>query len=270
MASRDWAVIRKILRGTSSYNKEVYEHFKNDDSASSLTTQRLFVRNACLIQAKDSAGMAQTRMRFFREQVQKTHIKPAIIGIPKEEFDQRIGYEYKPMVTLYFQQDKNSVPTSFAPVTAEISFRLMDKTEQTLTQANITTLATAIKNNFATGQGYTFNKGKIIASYIDRQNGYHLQLYVTTLTEGEQVVKKILGIQNHIYQSDNFRHTEPKKNTINNPGKTVVAGKTYRKPRWRPTATVRFQWAYLTFHSSPDPIYLVDRTFTRPKPAIGV
>lgn len=264
MPDRSWALQRKLMRAKDiGFNAEVYRWFKNVDLES---IRRTSLRDSLLIQAKESRTSAMFKVQYFRDFVQKVHHQPAIIGVPKEQFDVGIGFEYKPVVNLYFQQDKAAVPSGYAPVRAEISFRLMDETEETLTQAKLQTLARSIKTEFATGQGYTFNKGKYIAIYTDKVNGYYLQIYVLNEAEGESVVRKILSIRNHSYDQDKFRVTQPKRNSLNVTGNVTIAGETHKKLRWRPTATVRFQWASLITRTRPDPFYLVDRTLSRINP----
>lgn len=265
MPDRSWALQRKLMRAKNiGFNAEVYRHFKDVDEGSTAT--RLALRDSLLVQAKESRTSALFKVQYFREFVEKVHSKPSIIGVPKQEFDTHFSPEYRPIVSLYFQQDRDAVPLGFAPVRAEISFRLMNETEETLTKANLETLAKNIKNELALNQGFTFNKGKRIASYIDKQLGYYLQIYVNSEAEGIEVIKKVLGIQSHTYDEDKFRVTEPKRNSLNTPSSITIAGTTYKKPRWRPTATVRFQWASLLTYSNPDPFYLVDRTLSRPNP----
>lgn len=265
MPDRSWALQRKLMRAPNiGFNAEVYRYFADVDGGAS--GGRLNLRNSLLIQANESRTSALFKVQYFREFIQKVHTTPAVIGIPKEQFDVGIEVEYKPVVNLYFQQDRAAVVSGYAPVRAEISFRLMDETEETITKAKLQTLARAIKNEFALGAGYTFNKGKLIATYIDKTNGYFFQVYVLNETQGVEVIRKVLSIRNHTYDDDKFRITEPKRNSLNTPSNTLIAGETYRKLRWRPTATVRFQWASLIVRTRPDPYFLVDRTLSRPRP----
>lgn len=264
MPDRSWALQRKLMRAPNiGFNAEVYRYFRDVDDS---TPGKLALRNSLLIQANDSRTSAKFKVDYFREFVQKVHSRVAIIGVPKQMFDDGFEPAYKPIVTLYFQQDRDAVTPGFAPITAEISFRLMQETQDSLTKPKKEVLAKTLKNELALRQGYTFNKGKYIAHYQDRSKGYHLQIYVASRAEGEQVVKKILSLQDHTYNNKKFRLTDPDRDSVNNPGKIVVAGETYTEPRWRPTGTVRFQWAYLLFQANPDPVYLVDRTLTRPSP----
>lgn len=263
MPDRSWALQRKLMRAPDiGFNAEVQRWFKDLDSNADIGRRAL--RDSLLIQKNESRTSAMFKVQYFRDFVQKVHSQPAIIGVPKEQFDINFGTEYKPIVTLYFQQDREAVAPGYSPLRAEISFRLMNETEETLTQANLKNLALKIKNEFALNRGYTFNKGKNIALYNDKRNGYFLQIYVINEAEGIQIVRKVLSIQNHPYDEDKFRITQPKRNSLNTVSNTIIAGDTYKKLRWRPTGTVRFQWASLITRTRPYPFWLVDRTLTRP------
>jgi hypothetical protein len=269
MPDRSWALQRKLMRAPNiGFNAEVYRWFKDLDDVPSVS--RTALRDSLLIQPKESRTSALFKVQYFRDFVQKVHNRVNIIGVPKEKFDVTIELKYKPIVQLYFQQDKAAVSPDYAPITAEISFRLMDESTETITQANITALANKIRTEFATGAGYTFNKGKYIATYYDKPQGYYLRIYVLNDAEGVEVVRKVLSIRNHTYNEEFFRITEPKKNSVNTTSNQTILGKIYKEPRWRPTATVRFQWASLILHTVPDPIFLVDRTFSRYRPVISI
>lgn len=256
-----WAKQRKLLRAPNiGFNAEVFRHFKTYDD----TPGRLVLRDSLLIGTKDSRQTAIFKIQYFRDQVQKVHLSPSIIGVPKEQFDLGIEFAYKPIIQLYFQQDRSAIVEDYAPITAEISFRLMNESTETISKSNLEVLAAKIKTEFASGQGYTFNKGKLITHYRDKEHGYYLQLYVINESEGVEVTKKILDIQNHVYNEDFFRKTEPKKSSVNTTSNQTIAGKPYKKARWRPTGTVRFQYASILIHGVPDAIYLVDRSYSRP------
>ena len=264
MPDRSWVLQRKLMRAPNiGFNAEVQRWFKDLDSNADIGRRAL--RDSLLIQANESRTSAMFKVQYFRDFVQKVHSQPAIIGIPKEHFDLEINIEYKPVISLYFQQDREAVPLGYSPVRAEISFRLMDESETTLTETKIKSLAKKIRTDFAPNNGFTFKKGKNIALYNDKENGYFLQLYVINEVEWVELVRKVLSIQNHTYDENKFRITQPKRNSLNATENTIIAGETYKKLRWRPTATVRFQWASLTVRTRPFPYWLVDRTLSRPQ-----
>jgi hypothetical protein len=242
----------------------VYRHFKDLDE--DLPSQsRLALRNSLLVQAKESRTSAMFKIQYFRDFVQKVYLKPTIIGVEKEELDMQLSVDYKPHVILHFRQDLAAVPDGFTPLRVRISFRLVNESATALTRSNLNALAMQIKNELALNGGYSFNKGKVCCNYIDKENGYSLQIYALSEAEGEQVVKKILSLRNHAFDSDKFRVNTPSKNSLNNPGSILILGETAKKARWRPTGRVRFQYADLMIRNKMEPICLVDRSWARSK-----
>lgn len=264
MANLTWPLMRKALRAPNiGYNTEVYNYFKDnaiDDLPNKQNKQK--IRDFCLIGAKDSKLTADYKIRYFREQVQRTHLKPAIYGVPTHVVkEDKTVY---PEVKLFFRQDYGSVVPNRSPVEAECSFRLLGSTWDTITESEIESLANKIKNQLSSGgKGITFPKGKHIVSYTDKKYGYYLQFYTINLEEGIEMIKKVLAIQNHPYDDDKPKIHTPKRNSENNPIGTVkVLGKPKAKHRWRPTATVRFCWATMDFQELDVPIRLIDTTGT--------
>ncbi len=264
MPDRSWALQRKLLRAPNiGFNAEVYRHFRDLDDVPN--ANRTNLRNSLLIQANESRTSAMFKIQYFRDFVQKVHTKPVIIGIEKDELDMQLSVEYKPHVILHFRQDLTAVPDGFTPLRVRISFRLTNESATTLTQANLNTLATQIKNEVALNGGYTFDKGKIHFKYTDKENGYDFWSFVLNEAEGEQVARKILSIRGHVFDSNNFRANTPNKDSLNNPGNILILGETAKKARWRPTGRVRFQYADLMIRNKMEPICLVDRSWIRSK-----
>lgn len=268
MPDLSWPKQRKLLRAAGiGFNAEVYRHFNDvDDTPANKTAKRKTLRDSLLIGAKDSRSTALAKIQYFRDQVQKTHLKPTIIGQLKTSRDAEIVYRCQ--VQLYFQQDLDAVPVGEERIDAEISFRL-EQSHETITKTQYETLATKIKADFATpNTGYTWDKGKHICWYKDEKLGYDFQVYALSETEGENVIKKVMGIRAHTFDSNLFKITTPKKASDNTPGNVTILTKSRKKPKWRPTAKVRFQYANLIVWNVPDPICLVDRTGMRPNPVL--
>lgn len=268
MPEYSWPKQRKLLRAPSiGFNAEVYRHFKDVDSSSgSATAGRRALRDSLLIGAKDSRTTAITKIQYFRDQVQKVHLKPTIVGITKDELDSSISPKYKPQIILYFLQDIAAVPTDFTRIDARISYRLMDETSESLTMAKLRVLATQIKTEFAVSGGWTFSKGKIISNYNDAERGNVFRVYGISEAEGEKVIKKVLGMRSHTFDEKIYSLSNPKRNSVNTPGTRRILGKTYKEPRWRPNASVRFAYAEIILHGLPDPVCLVDRSGSKPNP----
>ena len=254
--NKHWALQRKLLMNTrTGFNAEVYRHFKDVVDGDATSASRKELRDSLLINNKDSRTTAGFKIQYFREQVQKVHEKVTVVGKIKDDFDADV--KYKCQVQLMFVQDKDAAPRGRRPLRAEISFRI-DETATTITRTKYQTLAQKIRSTLATGDGYTWDKGKVICWYKDWENGYDLQIYALNKTEGEQVVKKILDIQNHPWDANKFKFTTPEKDSDNTPGTVTILGETEDKPRWRPTAKVRFSYANLIVWNRKQPIRLVD------------
>lgn len=268
MTDLSWPLQRKLLRAPEiGFNAELKRHFADVDADESLLGRKA-LRDSLLILAKDSRTTALFKLNYFRDFVQKVHLRPAIVGLDKQIFDLQYDVAYRPHVSLCFQQDADAVPDGYHPVNAYMSFRLMNETTTTITQANLETLANQIKAELATGPGYTFDKGKHLCKYIDKENGYDFQIYALSDAEGEQVARKIIGIRNHPFSEDNFKITTPRRNSENVAGNITILGKSTKKPRWRPTAKVRFLYADILIHGRPEPICLIDRTGKKLNPVV--
>lgn len=243
MPVRDWAQIRKILRNGDSFNREVYDWFRDADN----NDTRRALRDDLLIGAKDSIQIAQIKIKTFREIIQKTHLKPDIIGMPKIDLDADVTY--RPEVTLHFKQSKESVPKGKHAKSARISYRLMNQTSSTLSRTELITLGRDIYNDFAKPTAYRFNKGKIIGWYIKPEEGLNLQIYCHTEEIGETVVKKILSHRNLTFDNDIFKYSKPNRNTDPTPGSITILGNSVSKPVWRPTVFVEFDHASINLHN---------------------
>lgn len=243
MPARDWAQLRKILRNGDSFNREVFDWFRDADN----NDTRRALRDDLLIGAKDSIAIAQVKMRTFREIIQKTHLKPDIIGMPKIDVDADVSY--RPEVTLYFKQNKESVPRGKTAKTARASYRLMNQTSSSLSKTELKNLGRDIYNDFAKPTPYRFNKGKIIGWYVKPEEGLNLQIYSHTEEIGETVVRKILSHRNLTFDNDIYKFTKPNRNSDPTPETIMILGESQQKPVWRPTVFVEFDHAKINLHN---------------------
>ena len=154
-----------------------------------------------------------------------------------------------------------AVPEGQVPIQAEITFRLMKETSETINKTKAVTLARGVKSAFgATTSTYQFPKGKMRASYYDPANGYRMSFNVQSETKAQEVIKKILSIQDHTFDGKKFSYKDtPLKNSINNPVETnMVYGQSIKERRWRPTGNVRFRWATLMVYGRDRDVVLYD------------
>ncbi|MEH2322054.1 MAG: hypothetical protein V7K32_00325 [Nostoc sp.] len=166
-----------------------------------------------------------------------------------------------PRVYFYFSQDIESVPHGIPRVDAEYSFRLIKETAATYTKAKATALATLIKEFFiVNGQGIHFTKGKNIYSYNDPTNGYRLMIYAHQQTDAIPIIEKMLQCTEIVYDQHKLTLHEPLKDNTITPPEQLVYEKEIIPPKFRPTANVRFRYAYVQIPLVKKAVYLVDTT----------
>lgn len=244
-------------------NREVYEYFSDvgdEDWDEDLHTPRASLRVACTHRDSDSIAVTQLRLQLF-ERIRLQKFQVPYYGIPVGELHET--RQFRPQITLYFQEDLNDIEPSYEPVTGEVSFRLMNHTHETITPAIAQTLATKTKTEFYNGGGFVWRKGKNMLSYTDKPRGYSLQIRCRTEQDGKNLISKALDIQNHApdWSKANFKQNlEPAEAYPTIPPTERVYGELTRLPRRLPVADVRFQYALLHIWGRVHPVTLVDRS----------
>ncbi|MCL1466047.1 hypothetical protein [Argonema galeatum] len=242
------------------HNPRVKRHFKDAPDDDIITQGAASIKAGCTIKPSDSLLIALTRAWLFEVTVENaSRMHPAIYGVPTPTHWDNIKLEGLPQVLLFFEQDAASIPSEFSRIQAEISFRLIKETAASMTKAKAKTIAQNIKNAFGNSPTWEFTKGDKICSYKKKEEGYWIQIYVSSEQKGKEVINKILSIQNHSFDENCFFcSTKPEKDSINNPtGTRRVYEKQKKKKRYRPTANVRFRYATLNIDGI-DPIVLYD------------
>ena len=255
------------------YNHVVRDWFRDlggDDWPRDISTPRASLRTACTHLDEDSLILTHTRALLF------DHITRAVSGgaaIAEAASAKGIYRKHKPKVTLFFQQDTAELTEpSQAPVTGQISFRLMKHTNESYTPALADALARDIRSEFAIGDGYVWRKGKLMVSYTHWEAGYQLQLLCRSDTIGRELIGKVLSLQNDTPQWE-FCNVSQNQNESaaypNLPGNEFIFGESRRLPRRRPLVDVRFQYATLNLAGVPNPIPLIDLTGTWSNPILS-
>ena len=259
VVTREWANQKSFLRKV--HNREVNEWFRDigENEILDNSTARKQAKKACLIQSKDSLNMTLIKMLTFRQLVEQSHLISNCYGIPIDSHQET--FRFRPQVHLFFRQDNSAVGGGREPIKGQISFRLINETSSTMTEAKAKLLATKIKNEFAINNGYIWKKGKITCIYQDQEYGLKLKIYSLSEAEGKELINKVVDVIGAHYNNDYLRVSEPKRNSENNPTtSSLIYGKLRKDVRWRPTANVRFRYASLNVHGMKHRIILVDRT----------
>ncbi|MEL6260465.1 MAG: hypothetical protein AAFR12_05300 [Cyanobacteria bacterium J06626_6] len=252
------------------YNREIRDWFDDIDLDDlDINVPRQSLAMACRHLDEDSAMMTLQRMMLFNDM--RGRYALTVQGVGETTFKESVRRRKRPKITLYFIEDFNDVAEGYAPVDGQISVRLMDHDQGSITEAIARTFATRIKTAFAAGSGFVWKKGKVMATYTDWEKGYQLQLLCRNESEGRRVVEQVLDIQNDTPEWSYFNvkeNAEPSQAFPTVPPTDRAYGKVRRQPRRRPIADVRFQTAFLHVIGVPAPVILVDRSGTYPAPLV--
>lgn len=250
---------------TRVFRKEVIEEFRDlggEDWDPDIKVPRASLRTACTPDDNDTSTMTLIRMMLFYIVLRRAQdMQAPIYGMPTGTYHET--FKFKPHVTLYFREDIQDVDPDFQPLRVQISFRLINESETTITKAKLTTLANRIKSEFGGAKAYKWHRGRTICAYTDPDKGYRLKIYAFSESEGKEVIGKVLDIQNHapdwanlsINENGNASSAYP----ILPPQKNIL-GELTRLPRKRPVGYVRFQRATCQIWGKTKPVTLYDRT----------
>lgn len=244
------------------HNKAVNLWFRNQPD-NDLSKPKSALKHACLIKDNDTSVMTMMRLWMFEVTVGRTQaIQRPVYAIPEQEV--QTNWKYKPQITLYFLEPYNREAHGNGEprADAEISFRLIGETNESMTRALAEKLAREIKNEFAKPV-FEWSKGWFKCTYLDTEKGYDLRLYVKSKHEGERVVKQVLKIQNHTFDRDNFQFIDHDRSYPANPGTHRVYGQIRKKYTKRPRVDVKFKYAQLKIQGLPNAINLVATSGTR-------
>ncbi|NEP49887.1 MAG: hypothetical protein F6K65_14155 [Moorea sp. SIO3C2] len=186
---------------------------------------------------------------------EKTVLYWPIDEIPRKYQSQAV------QIRLMFSSEKQNELWLKLPTknTTQISFRLPNETYKTYTPAKAKKLAESIKRVMTTPL-FSWTKGKYMVTYYDVTNGYQLQILCSEEQEGRKVISKVLEIQGHEFEEENYRFIKNNDAYPDNPGTETIYGKKRKKPERRKVVKVEFRYAYITPYLSEDPVYLVDST----------
>lgn len=261
-----WERLQSVLMQVQ--NRRVREFFKDLDSSPIATQGRAALKDACLLEDNDTATIALIRLMLYYLVLEGGEaLHPPIYSIPVDQYHQRV--QFRPQVTLFFKEDLADVEEGYAPLTAELSFRLRS-TDENITPAEAQLLANKIRTEFATGGGYRWRKGRMLLTYQDKEKGYLFQVYAVNEAEGKDVMRKVMSIQNDTLDEDLLKINQLASTPPTVPPMKLIYGKTRRLPRKRPVGWVRFIWAEMHVWGVQEAIVLVDRSGRRRSALIAV
>jgi hypothetical protein len=147
---------------------------------------------------------------------------------------------------------------------AQISFRLMNRTNESMTKPEVETLAKKIKSKFISPV-FKFTKGKELYFYKEPSLGKPFQIWAKNETEAKKLIEQVLDLTGQgspdLDKITKRLNLLPSKAYDDTPGSKVILGEQTRLDKTRPVVEVEFTMAYLIMDGLRKPIYLVDRSY---------
>lgn len=254
-------------------NKEIREAFQDlggDDWEPEVVTTRGSMRHALTHKDNDTVQMTLGRMFLYYFTYGKARaLQTPVYGIPITTY-QELSLKYKPQINLYFDQSSPEAKNNNPRVTGEISYRLVNETSESITEAELKTRANKIKSLFVTPNLFVWRKGKIICKYTDTNNGYKLRLLVINEAEGRRIIEQVLDVENKSPDWENLAVSESNAVFPDIPPTQTIYGKQRRTPRRRPVEDIKFRRATADIWGLPKPVALIDTRLHLDNPLVEV
>lgn len=257
----------------TEFNRRVDRYFKDVVGEGNLDSPRASLKLACRIIDSDNDAMMNMRRSLFFDVIGYSRKNLAVVYGSK--FDTAPPVAGHPQLFLHFSQDGSAQPTDEPLVEHEKSCRLMkfscstDGVKPAITKANMIDIANEIKSLFLDNKkGITYTTGNKSASYIDPENGFPKGNYllVNSKADAINIYSKMCNAIDVPYLGDShITLNDPDKpsTTTATSGNTTILGKTIKKRRYRPVATLRFRYAYISLGNLIEPVFLIDTTFRK-------
>lgn len=214
---------------------------------------------ACLLTEDDTVDMILLRLVLFWFEF-KGNLPAPLYAIPTEDYQARISPPYRPEVKLIFREDYSPflAENKFQRAKAEISWRLINETSASMNQNKAHTIALRIKEVFATGQGFIWERGTTQVTYRDLPHGIRFSLFASSQGEAIRVIGQVLEVAEISFNEELISVCKNNKTYPVVPATQEVYGKATKGIRRRPVTDVRFNRAELHIYGQRTPIKLVD------------
>lgn len=180
------------------------------------------------------------------------------------------AWTFYPQIKLVFYQLSDETRNNNPRVTGEITYRVINETEETFTEVNARTRAQRIKTLFTEPELFIWQKGKDMFTYKDQKNGYNFQLLCKNELEARKIITQVIAIENKQPEWEKLVVHESKATYPEIPGTKRIYGEQRRLPRRRPLEDIKFRYAELHLWGLTKPVTLVDTFGNREKPLVRV
>jgi hypothetical protein len=208
-----------------------------------------------LIFPRETQNMALLKMLTFRYECQQIHLKPEIYGIPTLDFHESVVY--LPQIVIHWRERTDvATANNRQPIKAQCSVRYRGTYES---KSDLLALKRKIVSIFTNGSSeHHWTKGRNKYSYRDKLKGYEMIITASNETDAKDVIGKMLAIQDDTLNND-YLTTSTTERSFTTRETVRVAGRTFEKPKRRPTGEVYFNRAEFKVHGMPRDIILVSR-----------
>jgi hypothetical protein len=241
--SRQWQLLRDFLRKT--HNREVNEWFADlEPYDETFETARKSARANSLIRPNESQNIAAIKMLNYYFNIQQSHLKPNIYGIPVENYHEQV--RFLPQITVHWRERKDiAISNKRQPLRTRLSIRYRDPIE---TEMQVRTLANKIKRIFTSGAIHHWTKGRNSYYYKDIIKGHRFLLYGQTRNEVIEVINRMLEITDDNPLDEGLLTEGTVERNWTAIERVRVAGINFTKPPQRLVGEVYFSRAELKVH----------------------
>ncbi len=181
----------------------------------------------------------------------------SVYGTPVSSYQETVVFA--PQVQLLFLEKKDDQLDKDKPlIDGSITFRLMNKTNETITATDVDLLAQKVESKFAKPP-FVWNKGKKCYTYFDKKKGYQLKINVPNEVEAKRVIEQVLDLQGHSPEWEFLnlnQAVQELQKYDETPRSKIILGKPRKQIRRRPIGKVTFYRAELHIHGLDQPVVL--------------
>lgn len=234
------------------HNKRVNQLFR-DLPITDETSKRYLLKNDLVILDFDTFQIMQLKTALLNDYID---VDRNMYTIPIEDYHRAVAFQ--PQISFTFIE-KQSTANSFKRrrVQMRLGIRLVDKTRTTINQAYVDELEREVKATFP--KTYSFDKGKILYSYRDKDKGLETKIYATTEAEAKTLITNLLKVVDKVPEFDFLTKSEYTDKNLITPKFETILGVRTKLPIQRPTATVYLQRAELKIGGLLKDVVLLDR-----------
>jgi hypothetical protein len=197
----------------------------------------------------------------------------AVQAVNEPKLTGSTSFKGLPKVKLYFYEDPETVDAAYSPIRAELSFRIVGKTERhdlvdngqtdldKLTTADVKAISNRIIEQFARPTPYKIHKGKATIKYLNKRQGIESWTHVMSKPDGREIYTRLCAVVGVKMNRGRLSYSElddPLSEFPTIPPRMSILGQEFRSRRRRPSGYVYFSYSVLELESLSYPIILTN------------